>query len=382
MIDSPMLVTTCPDCDTTFKLTVAILERAGGQVRCGRCTRIFDANSRLREQPESGTEQLPAAARAHGDAPTDDELAFVEAVASTTGTRWFLQDDPPDTAADIAAAVQSGKVDFDLGIADIEPDESEDVPAAAAAAAAAEPEAAGPEIADAENVDWALADPAIVQAETTVAETPEPEDAVADPAVAGPPTSIDRAAANAAAAAPDWREDTPEPVRRRTWPWAVGAGLLTLTLAGQLIHAARSELAALPGVGPALIAVYAKLGREVAPPVALEQFSSLDLTAFAEPVTDEHGWLIIETRVQNRGPKVQAYPHILVRILDRWQETIAGRYFAPDEYVVTPQSDYSRMNVGSIVDAQFIIVDPGPSATGFELEFCARIEDAFVCDSQ
>ena len=63
-----MLVTTCPDCDTTFKLTVAILEKAGGQVRCGRCARIFDANSRLREQPESETERLPTTAqigRAH-----------------------------------------------------------------------------------------------------------------------------------------------------------------------------------------------------------------------------------------------------------------------------------------------------------------------------
>jgi hypothetical protein len=162
----------------------------------------------------------------------------------------------------------------------------------------------------------------------------------------------------------------------------VAAGLLTLTLAAQLIHASRSEIAGLPGVGPMLIAAYARLGREIAPPVALEQFGTLDLTAAVEPVTDEHSWLIIETRVQNRGPKAQAYPHILVRLLDRWEETIAGRYFAPAEYVVTPQSDYSRMNVGVTVDAQFIIVDPGPSATGFELEFCAKVEDGFVCDSR
>jgi hypothetical protein len=186
----------------------------------------------------------------------------------------------------------------------------------------------------------------------------------------------------AAAAASDWREDAAEPVRRRAWPWAVAAGIMALTLAAQLLHAARSELAALPGIGPAVMAFYGALGREVAPPVALEQYASVDLTAVAEPVTDEHGWLIIETRVQNRGPKVQAYPHILVRILDRWEETIAGRYFAPDEYVITPQGDYSRMNVGTTVDAQFIIVDPGADATGFELEFCARVEGAFVCDSQ
>jgi hypothetical protein len=71
-----------------------------------------------------------------------------------------------------------------------------------------------------------------------------------------------------------------------------------------------------------------------------------------------------------------------VRLLDRWEETVAGRYFAPDEYVVTPQQDYSRMNVGSTVDAQFIIVDPGPDATGFELEFCAKVEDGFDCEAE
>lgn len=335
-----MLVTTCPDCDTTFKLTVAILEKAGGQVRCGRCARIFDANSRLREQPESETERLPASARAHAEAPTDDEIAFAEAITSATGSRWFLHDDPPDAATEIPAAAGHETVDFDTGTIETEPAET--------LAAPVEP---GTAEAGAESAELEAATAATVEAA-------------------------------AAAAASDWRVDSSEPARRRPWPWAVGAGLLALTLAAQLIHAARSELAALPGVGPILIATYATLGREVSPSVALEQYISLDLTAVAEPVSDEHGWLIIETRVQNRGPKTQTYPHILVRILDRWGETIAGRYFAPDEYVVSPQTDYSRMNVGSTIDAQFIIVDPGENATGFELEFCVRVEGRFVCDSQ
>jgi len=357
-----MLVTTCPDCDTTFKLTVAILEKAGGQVRCGRCARIFDANSRLREQPESETEPLSSAARALGDAVGDDELAFAEAITSATGSRWFLHDDPPDAATSFPAAAESETVDADAGTTEIEP---ATVEPDAATSETVEPEPAGPEI------------PEPAGEAASPLDSTEPPPAAAAAAVAAAAT-----AATTPSAASDWRDDNAAPARRRTWPWAVAAGLMTLTLAAQLIHAARSELAALPGVGPVLIAAYAKLGREVSPPIALEQYSSLDLTAVAEPVTDEHGWLIIETRVQNRGPKTQAYPHILVRILDRWGETIAGRYFAPDEYVVSPAADYSRMNVGSTVDAQFIIVDPGPNATGFELEFCARVEGTFVCDSQ
>ena len=392
MINSRMLVTTCPDCDTTFKLTVAILEKAGGQVRCGRCARIFDANTRLREQPETATEQLPAAARARAEVPTDDELAFAEAITSATGSRWFLHDDPPDAATDLAAATETaaatGAVAEDR---DAETGGSESAASAAVAldtefeteAGAdfeSEAEADAGESSEPQTTRLELALSKIADSEIT--EIGEPIDAVADPAVAAPLTAIRQATAAVADAATDWREAGSEPVRRRTWPWAIGAGFLTLTLAAQLIHAARSEIAALPGVGPTLILVYAAFGREVSPPVALEQYSSLNLTAVAEPVSDEHGWLIIETRVRNDGPKVQPYPHILVRILDRWGATIAGRYFAPAEYLVTPQADYSRMNVGSTVGAQFIIVDPGPSATGFELEFCARVEDTFVCDTQ
>jgi hypothetical protein len=211
------------------------------------------------------------------------------------------------------------------------------------------------------TADPEIVDPEIADPETLVSAVDEPENAVADAATATPLAAIQQAAAAAVAAA-DWREDNPEPVRRRPWPWAVGAGLLTLTLAVQLIHAARSELAGLPGVGPIVIAAYATLGREVAPPVALEQYRSLDLTAYAEPAADEHGSLKIETRVQNRGPKVQPYPYIFVRIRDRWEETIAGRYFAPGRCAIHHRRPGTKRHG---VRSQFLRTDRG--------HFCLRL---------
>jgi hypothetical protein len=127
--------------------------------------------------------------------------------------------------------------------------------------------------------------------------------------------------------------------------------------------------------------IYARAGIDVLAPVDLDQFNLLDLTALAETASDQQGWLIIETRVQNRGPKVQPFPHIFVRLEDRWEDTVAGRYFSPEEYTVSAVNDFSRMRVGETIDAQFIIMDPGPSATGFELELCARIAHGFKCES-
>ena len=46
-----MLFTRCPDCDTTFRVTDDALKKANGQVRCGRCSSVFNAYAERREVP-------------------------------------------------------------------------------------------------------------------------------------------------------------------------------------------------------------------------------------------------------------------------------------------------------------------------------------------
>jgi hypothetical protein len=288
-------------------------------------------------------------------------IEYSVAIETGTGSRWFLHDEPPDGAATFrepAAAIDAAQ--------------SSPIAVEPTPAPAPEPDTLAPRQSAAEQPAAAPPDTPDPTIATDATDAPDAPDSAVLPARVPHAPEI----------AMDWLEAIGTPVPRRRWPWSVAASLLALTLTAQLIHVARDELAPLPGIGPLMKSVYAILGRELAAPVELDQYSTIDLTAVAEPVTADHGWLVIETRVQNRGPKVQPFPHILVRIRDRWQETIAGRYFSPEEYVVRPQSDYSRMNIGSMVDAQFIIVDPGPSATGFELEFCAPVEDGFRCDSE
>jgi predicted Zn finger-like uncharacterized protein len=43
--------TQCPKCETIFKLSADVLRAAGGQVRCGRCSEVFNALARLAEDP-------------------------------------------------------------------------------------------------------------------------------------------------------------------------------------------------------------------------------------------------------------------------------------------------------------------------------------------
>ena len=275
MIGSKMLVTSCPECEATFRISTGILEKADGQVRCGHCATIFDANSDLRELEES------------------------------------------ESASELIPEPQSAL---------------ESVPSEADAEA-------------------------------------QPETEEADGEKAGPVPDD-----------PEWLSPV-EAADRRTRPWAVGAFFLAVILPGQMVHQFRAELASLPTVGRAVTAAYSTMGIEISPLVDLDQYELLDLTAVAIPASEENGSLIIETRVQNKGPRVQPYPHIFVRLLGRWEDTIAGRIFGQEEYAVGTISNLSRMNVGDMIDAQFIIVDPGPSATGFEVELCVRVDGGFQCES-
>ena len=47
------MLTQCPNCQTTFRVTSEILRVADGQVRCGRCQTQFDALERLLDETDA-----------------------------------------------------------------------------------------------------------------------------------------------------------------------------------------------------------------------------------------------------------------------------------------------------------------------------------------
>jgi len=331
-----MLITTCPDCSTTFKISVGILEKAGGQVRCGRCATIFDANVNLREFE-------------HPEELADSDLKFQ------------LQDEE-----NAPAAAGEQPLDAPAGQALDEPDET------------------------GETGETSTAIEAVLSAATgsTPDQQPETDDDSGAADDAGAEDDADRdtgddtsqhSEISADSPAPDWLP--PEPGPRRRWPWAVGTLVMALAIVAQLTHQHRRELIEWPLLGPPLGDVYVGLGHQVTPTVDLNQFELADLTAAVEPSGGDRDLLLIETRLRNRGPKTQAYPHIFVRLLDRWQETIAGRYFTPEEYAVDEIGPGERMSPGATTTVQFAIMDPGPSATGFELELCEEVAGKYICES-
>lgn len=66
------LVTRCPSCATTFKVVRDQLRISDGWVRCGRCSKVFDATLDLQESPDAASQAPAQTPEQGGDAPADE----------------------------------------------------------------------------------------------------------------------------------------------------------------------------------------------------------------------------------------------------------------------------------------------------------------------
>jgi predicted Zn finger-like uncharacterized protein len=383
-----MLYTRCPECQTTFRITEEILQKADGQVRCGRCAHIFNARGFLRDEQSGASARSEVAADDETDSRTESADADEQAERGTTGTTDATGPDenasgpteePPETSggSDRLRAQERAAVAAS-GPGDKAPDSKVSKDAAQrkdAEAAGAESEDAEPKDAesdDAESDDTESKDAAPDDAES---DDTESKDAAPEPSERGSNSILPGMSETRL---PGWWSELTD-VHSSRRVWTIGAAVLGAILLLQFAHHYRAGLARVPLMGSAVVAFYGMFGSDVTRRYDLAQYAIVESAAVAQPDAGEHGWLLIEARLRNRGPRAQPYPHIFLTLEDRWQKNIAGRYFAPNEYLISPVSDISEMAVGATVDAQLIIVDPGPEASGFEIDVCIQFDDGFAC---
>ena len=171
---------------------------------------------------------------------------------------------------------------------------------------------------------------------------------------------------------PRWQ---PAPARRpgSRW-WGVATALAVVLLGVQLANHFRAALAGHPTFGPWAQEAYALVGVTVTPHWDVRQYEILDWVATAEPNTRGVGSLKISARIRNRGPQLQPYPQVQLRLKDRWEKAVGSRLFAPDEYLSRAAPHARLMAAGETARAEIEVVDPGPDAYGFELDVCIEVE--------
>lgn len=418
-----MLLTRCPECDTTFRITADALRKADGRVRCGRCAGVFDAYMDLRRatHPAYGDDGVvrkvvePPAALTHpnGDGDTegatpgtppqpDDDLAAAVPGALGASDESDLTPAMPGTLAlpdgDEAATASSDQDATDTAFDTVSTASLLSTPSAATLRPArSAPPSAPPNTASLlstkSNQDPADGDEPGFDGVTLANVIDELEASAADEAPASrsqaTPPDERKATGTAAAieaaeeASPPAASSTPEaggspawvildgePPRRTRRAWAIGCAAASLLLALQVTHHYRAQLAAMAVVGPWVQNAYAFVGTNVAPHWDLRQYEILDWTAIAEPGATGQGSLKIAARIYNRGQHPQPHPHVQVQLKDRWEQTVGSRIFAPAEYLPSPPARNAMMRPGLTTRAELDIVDPGPDAYGFELDVC------------
>jgi hypothetical protein len=165
------------------------------------------------------------------------------------------------------------------------------------------------------------------------------------------------------------------PDRTRLWkPGVVFAGVVLL------VQVANSFSDVLATRMPLVQNVYAALGVTLVPRWDLDRYEVLSATAATSRDASGRANLVISARIRNSGTVAQPFPHIQLRLLDRWERTVARRAFTPANYNATSVSPDAMLAPGASITAELVVVDPGPDAAGFEIDVCVDGASGLRCD--
>jgi predicted Zn finger-like uncharacterized protein len=335
------LLTQCPNCQTTFRITSEILRVAHGQVRCGRCHTQFDALERLIED-EASDDVAPESSpdRIQVEEPAEQEDITLEGRhIAITGTYRAL-DDPDEP---VRQEVTEEWVEFD---------DVDDEPLAVSD--------------DGIEVDEDISAPDADIADSGYDSTPLGErDRFA--------TRLAAAAAQsrAAEAHSDELELIAPPRRGRSaLAWNLLAVPLVLLLLGQIANHYRAELARHPRLGPLVAQVYNAIGLSLMPDWHLHAYEIKQWGVISDPT--HPGTLKVRASITNRAPFPQPYPLLKLVLEDRWGDQVRAREFEPAEYLDPGTSTERQLAPGQPVNATITIVDPGADAEGFRFDVCLK----------
>lgn len=323
--------TTCPHCKTRFRISEAQLEAAHGQVRCGKCHEVFDAQAGL-----------------HGVSAAAPEAPFTAEMepAPEFDVALDMGAEPPTVAPDMFQAMERAPAPpIDDLFAELLPS-NESAAAPLAPELDINPEHP-PEVAEALP---AGADPAPDSPEKIFFSTPVDVHPLSPPPA--PPHPYQRAA------------------------WALGTVVLALLLLAQLVDANRAALSRNLVLGPSLRALYAALGRPVPASGSISAWDVTALNVTSDPQAP--GALSITGNLENHADYTQAWPDLRVVLSDQYGEALRARDFKPAEYLPVNQANV-QLPGGQAVRFRMDIVDPGPDAVGFSLTPCLDQPAGRVC---
>lgn len=348
------MLTRCPGCETTFRVTAEQLKARHGQVRCGACRKVFNALDTLIEAPVVVPTPAPPAEEAATAVATDGASSAPDAMnAGAIDSTYPDQeapssaDEPPETAAAMAAiAAMAAEVQPEahppLEGSTVLPAESASPPSELGTDSEITPEATAASSTET-SVELSLEPPAELAATNPTAASTSAE-------------SVETPAADPLLTEPAQRP--------RRWPWLLGAVMALATLALQVAMHFRTEIVVLhPETRPAVVAACDVLACQLRLPrkAALMSIETSDLHP------DADGKLTLAATLKNRAPFAQEYPHLELSLTDTADRALVRRVLAPADYLAPRQQPGSGLAAGKEVPVDLSVEVTEVAAAGYRL---------------
>ena len=306
--------TTCPHCDSVFRLAADQFDAAQGWVQCSVCGAAFDA--------------CPSLLLEDGSPLPPPEPVVAPPVPETAATELEVQEAESAEALAAAPVLEEAMLEPPLDI--------EGGPATGTLPGIAQREATldlpsiiliDPEIQVSEDLGPV---PQIYPAPSTY--PPKPAEPAHSPVPIAAKTAVRPAARieYASPPIPDKARFRFEPPRVQPWAWGMAGLLLLVTLLAQATYFLRDTLVSQwPQTRPVLEQACTRLGCTLSLPknLALLKIIGSDLQ------TEANGKLTLSLTLGNRAAHAQAWPVLVLTLTDQRNRPLARRSFAPSEYL-------------------------------------------------
>lgn len=298
------MITHCPSCQTHFRVHAEQLAARAGQVRCGKCGRVFDALEYLVE------ELAPPRERSAVQESTDKRAAAAEPAPGSM---------PAETS-------QAG--------------------------------AAAPEPAIAENTDFEVD---ALQVAPGMPELILPEFVPLAPAGVDPGAASDTGAFDFGPIAAS------DPAKRaRRWPWVLGSLLMVAVLLSQAAYYYRSSIIVLfPQAKPYAASLCASLGCDLPLPRRIELMSieASDLQAD----TSNPNIMVLSATLKNRAIFDQQFPLLELTLTDAQDQPVVRRVLTPQDYLGKSATPGAGFAANTEIAIKVFIEGSQVKATGYRL---------------
>jgi predicted Zn finger-like uncharacterized protein len=330
------MLTQCPACNTTFRVTAEQIKAKGGRVRCGECQHAFNALDRLIDTlpdsthppaPEKTLDHLAPPLHLPEETTTDATSAFTEK------SNWTASTEIEEFPADI--------LDFETSTEEPHDNFSD------------HPSHAHLPMEVSALTDSLTESPEDTEAEKTVASS------AVEPSTHNPPEQTDILLDGPFA-------DLPRAITTRRWPWIVGSLLLLVTLGGQAVLALRAPIAkSFPAAQPVITALCRLVPCKTRLPAQADLISieSSDL----HPDPTKAGRLVVSATLKNRAAFSQQFPHLELTLTDMADKAVLRKVLPPTTYLPPNTATANGMPPNADIDINLVIdIDP-LTANGYRL---------------